>query len=78
MFWDELLSSHEGKDDGYQFHSACVMVVSWIKRELKKTVELSQLWIILIKDYEVTKRPYPGLCPDYEPSTIGQAIELHD
>ena len=31
-----------------------------------------------IKDYAITERHYPGLCPDYEPFSICQATELHN
>ena len=33
---------------------------------------------MLIKDYAVTKKHYPILCPDYEPLTTCQAIKPHD
>ena len=33
---------------------------------------------MMIKDYAVTKRHHPGLCPDYESLTTRQAIEPHN
>jgi hypothetical protein len=31
-----------------------------------------------IKDYAITQKHYLGFCPNYEPLTTHQVIELHD